>query len=79
MGMKKYFFSETWKRKVIARRRVRMMTRQSINSFTLLNLFCCRSVEWVKSMSMSLSSLDETGSGRLFEPFSFKREGIPSE
>jgi hypothetical protein len=79
MGMKKYFFSETWKRKVMARRRVRMMTRQSINSFTLLNLFCCRSVKWVKSMVMSLPSLDETGSGRLFEPFSSQRKGVPLE
>jgi hypothetical protein len=39
MGMKKYFFSETWKRKVMARRRVRMMRRPNINPFTFFNIF----------------------------------------
>jgi len=76
MGMKKYFFSEIWKRKVIARRRVRMMIRQSINPFTLLNLFCSRSVKWLKSKSMSLPSLAETGSERSFESFSSQRRGV---
>jgi hypothetical protein len=52
MGIKKYFFSETWKRKVMVRRRVRMMIRPNINPFTFLNIFRCVSSEWFKFVSM---------------------------
>jgi hypothetical protein len=48
MGMKKYFFSETWKRKVMVRRRVRMMMRQSINPLTFLIIFGWVSMERVE-------------------------------
>jgi hypothetical protein len=39
MGTKKDLFSESWKKKEMARRRVRMMMRLSINPLTTLNIF----------------------------------------
>jgi hypothetical protein len=48
MGMKKYFFSETWKRNVMVRRRVRMMMRQSINPLTFFIIFGWVSMERVE-------------------------------
>jgi hypothetical protein len=61
MGIKKYFFPDTWKRRVMVRRRVRMMMRHNMRPFTFFRSFRCASRKRLEFGSIKFYPCQEGG------------------